>query len=79
MDEEQQEKEQTPAEVMQGMRDEYEKKLAEKDKEIANLKTQHAREVRDILTGKNPDANKRKNTQDRIKEAAQKIRKNLGV
>lgn len=77
--EQKQEQEQSVAEVMRAMRDEYEAKLAKKDEEYEALKTKHAKEVRDILTGRDDNANKQMALNDRVKAVAEKIKKNLGV
>ena len=77
--EQEQEQEQSVAEVLRNMRDEYEEKLKKKDAEIEDLKTTHAREVRDILTGRDANANKQIELNDRVKAVAEKIKKNLGI
>jgi hypothetical protein len=73
------EKQKTPAEIMREMKIEYEKRLAEKDAEIASIHSQHAAEIRDILTGRDEKANKEMELADRVKQAAKQIKKNLGV
>lgn len=73
------EEEKTPAEIMREMKAEFDTKLAAKETEIAALKAKHAAEVRDILTGRDEAANKQVELADRVKAAAQKIQKNLGV
>lgn len=77
--EEEQQQQQTPAEIMRGMKEDYERRLAAKDAEMAALRTQHAAEIRDILTGRDEAANKEIELNDRVKAAAKKIQKNLGV
>jgi hypothetical protein len=77
--EQEQEQEQSVAEVLQSMRDEYEERLRAKDAELESLKTKHAREVRDILTGRDANANKQIELNDRVKTVAEKIKKNLGI
>ena len=84
MDEEQQgqgqgEQGKTPAEIMRGMKAEFDAKIAEKDAEIEEIKAKHAAEIRDILTGKDEAANREMELNDRIKAAAKQIQKNLGV
>lgn len=79
MEEKEQEQQKTPAEIMQEMRDEYDARIREKDAEIESMKAQHAAEIRDILTGKNKAVNKQQEITDRVKAAAKKIHKNLGL
>lgn len=82
MDEEKQgqgEQAQTPAEIMRGMKAEFDAKIAAKDAEIEEIKAKHAAEIRDILTGKDEAANKEMGLNDRVQAAAKKIKKNLGV
>ena len=82
MDEEKQgqgEQAQTPAEIMRGMKADYDAKIAAKDAEIEEIKAKHAAEIRDILTGKNEAANKEIDLNDRVQAAAKQIKKNLGV
>ena len=78
-EQEQGEQQKTPADIMREMKQEYESKLAQKDAEMAALRTKHAEEVRDILTGRDVDANKQKDFNAEVKEMAVKIRKNLGI
>lgn len=80
MDEQQQEQqEQSPAEIMRGMKADFDARIAAKDAEIEALKVKHAAEIRDILTGKDEVANKEMDLNDRVKAAAKQIQKNLGV
>lgn len=80
MDEEQQQQQQqSPAEIMRGMKADFDAKIAAKDAEIEEIKAKHAAEIRDILTGKNEAANKEIGLNDRVKAAAKQIKKNLGV
>lgn len=77
--EQQQENEQSVEDVIRNMKAEHDEEIAKKDKEIADLKTAHAKAIRDILTGRDENYNKEKTESDAVKEMAKKIRKNLGV
>ena len=77
MEDEKQER--SPADVMREMQQEHDAAIAKKDAEIAALKTKHAEEIRDILTGRDANFNKQKGFNDRVKDAAAKIKKNLGI
>lgn len=73
------ERQATPAEIMQSMKAEYEGKLAEKDNKMREMEARHAAEIRDILTGRNAAVNKQMELSDRVKTAAKQIQKNLGT
>lgn len=75
-DEEQKQK--TTAEVMEEMAAEYDAKIAELNAKIEQMKVDHAKELKDILTG---SADRKKAAEDEknaIEEAAAMIAKNLG-
>lgn len=76
---EQEQQQQSPADVMRGMKADFDARLAAKDAEIEALKAKHAEEIRDILTGKDEAANKEMDLNDRVKQAAKRIKRNLGV
>ena len=71
-------KQKTTAEVMAEMAAEYDAKIAELNAKIEQMKVDHAKELKDILTG---SADRKKAEQDEknaIEEAAAMIAKNLG-
>ena len=71
-------KQKTTAEVMVEMAEEYDAKIAELNAKIDQMKVDHAKELKDILTG---SANRKKAEEDEknaIEEAAAMIAKNLG-
>lgn len=70
--------EQTFREMLEETKAEYEQKLAAKDAEINKMRTEHAKEVRDILTGRDPRAQQAQSWDDRIQESYERIMKNLG-
>lgn len=71
-------KQKTTAEVMAEMAAEYDAKIAELNAKIEQMKVDHAKELKDILTG---SADRKKAAEDEknaIEEAAAMIAKNLG-
>ena len=75
-DEEQKQK--TTAEVMAEMAAEYDAKIAELNAKIEQMKVDHAKELKDILTGSADRKKAEQDEQDAIEEAAAMIAKNLG-
>lgn len=75
---EEEQKQKTTAEVMAEMAAEYDAKIAELSAQIEQMKVDHAKELKDILTG---SADRKKAAEDEknaIEEAAAMIAKNLG-
>lgn len=70
--------EKTPADIMREMREEFDERIKKKDEELEALKTQHAKELRDLLTGRDTRAEKAKEGRDVVKTLAKQIKKNLG-
>ena len=71
-------KQKTTSEVMAEMAAEYDAKIAELSAQIEQMKVDHAKELKEILTG---SANRKKAEEDEknaIEEAAAMIAKNLG-
>ena len=75
-DEEQKQK--TTAEVMAEMAAEYDAKIAELNAKIEQMKVDHAKELKDILTGSADRKKAEENEKNAIEEAAAMIAKNLG-
>lgn len=71
--------EQTFREMLEETKTEYEQKLAAKDAEINKLRTDHAKEIRDILTGRDQRAPQAQSWDARINESYERIIKNLGA
>ena len=74
--EEQQQK--TTAEVMAEMAAEYDAKIAELNAKIEQMKVDHAKELKDILTGSADRKKAEEDEKNAIEEAAAMIAKNLG-
>lgn len=68
----------TTAEVMAEMAAEYDAKIAELNAKIEQMKVDHAKELKDILTGSADRKKAEQDEQDAIEEAAAMIAKNLG-
>lgn len=75
-DEEQKQK--TTAEVMAEMAAEYDAKIAELNAKIEQMKVDHAKELKDILTGSADRKKAEEDEKNAIEEAAAMIAKNLG-
>ncbi|MCI6183597.1 MAG: hypothetical protein MR643_04805 [Clostridiales bacterium] len=75
-DEEQKQK--TTAEVMAEMAAEYDAKIAELSAQIEQMKVDHAKELKDILTGSADRKKAEEDEKNAIEEAAAMIAKNLG-
>lgn len=75
-DEEQKQK--TTAEVMEEMAAEYDAKIAELNAKIEQMKVDHAKELKDILTGSADRKKAEEDEKNAIEEAAAMIAKNLG-
>lgn len=75
-DEEQKQK--TTAEVMAEMAAEYDAKIAELNAKIEQMKVDHAKELKDILTGSADRKKEEEDEKNAIAEAAAMIAKNLG-
>ena len=75
-DEEQKQK--TTAEVMAEMAAEYDAKIAELSAQIEQMKVDHAKELKDILTGSADRKKAEEDEKNAIEEAAATIAKNLG-
>lgn len=75
-DEEQKQK--TTAEVMAEMAAEYDAKIAELNAKIEQMKVDHAKELKDILTGSEDRKKAEEDEKNAIEEAAAMIAKNLG-
>ena len=75
-DEEQKQK--TTAEVMAEMAAEYDAKIAELNAKIEQMKVDHAKELKDILTGSADRKKAEEDEKNAIEEAASMIAKNLG-
>lgn len=71
-------KQKTTAEVMAEMAAEYDAKIAELNAKIEQMKVDHAKELKDILTGSADRKKAEQDEQDAIEEAAAMIAKNLG-
>lgn len=71
-------KQKTTAEVMAEMAAEYDAKIAELSAQIEQMKVDHAKELKDILTGSADRKKAEQDEQDAIEEAAAMIAKNLG-
>lgn len=68
----------TTAEVMAEMAAEYDAKIAELNAKIEQMKVDHAKELKDILTGSADRKKAEENEKNAIEEAAAMIAKNLG-
>ena len=79
MDEEEKQQEKNVADVLKEMQATHEAEIASKDAEIERLKTEHAKELRDVLLGRNEAFNKERDERDVVKQLAKKIKKNLGI
>ena len=75
-DEEQKQK--TTAEVMAEMAAEYDAKIAELNATIEQMKVDHAKELKDILTGSADRKKAEEDEKNAIEEAAAMVAKNLG-
>ena len=75
-DEEQKQK--TTAEVMAEMAAEYDAKIAELNAKIEQMKVDHAKELKDILTGSADRKKAEEEEKNAIEDAAAMIAKNLG-
>ena len=68
----------TTAEVMAEMAAEYDAKIAELNAKIEQMKVDHAKELKDILTGSADRKKAEEDEKNAIEEAAAMIAKNLG-
>lgn len=68
----------TTAEVMAEMAAEYDAKIAELSAQIEQMKVDHAKELKDILTGSADRKKAEEDEKNAIEEAAAMIAKNLG-
>ena len=68
----------TTAEVMAEMAEEYEGKISALKAEIEQMKVDHAKELKDILTGSADRKKAEEDEKNAIEEAAAMIAKNLG-
>ena len=71
-------KQKTTAEVMSEMAAEYDAKIAELSAQIEQMKVDHAKELKDILTGSADRKKAEEDEKNAIEEAAATIAKNLG-
>ena len=71
-------KQKTTAEVMAEMAAEYDAKIAELSAQIEQMKVDHAKELKDILTGSADRKKAEEDEKNAIEEAAAMIAKNLG-
>ena len=71
-------KQKTTAEVMAEMAAEYDAKIAELSAQIERMKVDHAKELKDILTGSADRKKAEEDEKNAIEEAAAMIAKNLG-
>lgn len=71
-------KQKTTAEVMAEMAAEYDAKIAELSAQIEQMKVDHAKELKDILTGSADRKKAEEDEKNAIEEAAATIAKNLG-
>lgn len=71
-------KQKTTAEVMAEMAAEYDAKIAELNAQIEQMKVDHAKELKDILTGSADRKKAEEDEKNAIEEAAAMIAKNLG-
>lgn len=71
-------KQKTTAEVMAEMAAEYDAKIAELNAKIEQMKVDHAKELKDILTGSADRKKAEEDEKNAIEEAAAMIAKNLG-
>ena len=77
-DEEKKDEQKTTAEVMAEMAAEYDAKIAELSAQIEQMKVDHAKELKDILTGSADRKKAEEDEKNAIEEAAAMIAKNLG-
>lgn len=77
-EEEKKDEQKTTAEVMAEMAAEYEEKISALKAEIEQMKVDHAKELKDILTGSADRKKAEEDEHDVIEEAAATIAKNLG-
>lgn len=75
---EEEQKQKTTAEVMAEMAAEYDAKIAELSAQIEQMKVDHAKELKDILTGSADRKKAEEDEKNAIEEAAAMIAKNLG-
>ena len=75
---EEEQKQKTTAEVMAEMAAEYDAKIAELNAKIEQMKVDHAKELKDILTGSADRKKAEEDEKNAIEEAAAMIAKNLG-
>lgn len=68
----------TTAEVMAEMAAEYDAKIEELNAKIEQMKVDHAKELKDILTGSADRKKAEEDEKNAIEEAAAMIAKNLG-
>lgn len=73
-----QDEQKTTAEVMAEMAAEYDAKIAELNAKIEQMKVDHAKELKDILTGSADRKKAEEDEKNAIEEAAAMIAKNLG-
>ena len=71
-------KQKTTAEVMAEMAAEYDAKIAELSAQIEQMKVDHAKELKNILTGSADRKKAEEDEKNAIEEAAAMIAKNLG-
>ena len=71
-------KQKTTAEVMAEMAAEYDAKIAELSAQIEQMKVDHAKELKDILTGSADRKKAEEDEKNAIEEAAATIARNLG-
>ena len=71
-------KQKTTAEVMAEMAAEYDAKIAELSAQIEQMKVDHAKELKNILTGSADRKKAEEEEKNAIEEAAAMIAKNLG-
>lgn len=77
-EEEKKDEQKTTAEVMAEMAAEYDAKIAELSAQIEKMKVDHAKELKDILTGSADRKKAEEDEKNAIEEAAAMIAKNLG-
>lgn len=77
-EEEKKDEQKTTAEVMAEMAAEYDAKIAELSAQIEQMKVDHAKELKDILTGSADRKKAEEDEKNAIEEAAAMIAKNLG-
>lgn len=78
IEEEKKDEQKTTAEVMAEMAAEYDAKIADLNAKIEQMKVDHAKELKDILTGSADRKKAEEDEKNAIEEAAAMIAKNLG-